>query len=77
MSHTSVLDNPATLPVVAPTYVHIVTLIHRQTGDEQALTVCTLSDRFAVVLREVTHLKAVHKLQGYEVFEVLDCNAPF
>lgn len=77
MSYATVQNNSATLPVVTHTYRHLVTLIHRVTGDEKALEVVTLSDRFAIVMREITHLKAVHKLQGYEVFEILDCNDPF
>lgn len=80
MSYTFVFDNSATLPSIALAslvFVHIVTLIHRQTGDEKALEVVTLSDRFVDVMREITHLKVVHKLQGYEVFEVLDRNSPF
>lgn len=58
-------------------FTHIVTLIHRSTGREETLTVETLSDRFADVMREITHQKVMHKLQGYEVFEVIDCNNPF
>ena len=58
-------------------YVHIVTLIHRITGKEASLEIETLSDRFADVMREISHQKVINKLQGYEVFEVLDCNTPF
>lgn len=58
-------------------YTHLVTLIHRISGREESLMVETTSDRFADVMREITHLKVVNKLQGYEVFEVLDLNDPF
>jgi cobalamin-dependent methionine synthase I len=58
-------------------FTHIVTLLNRRTGDEKCLTVETLSDRFAEVMREICHLKVMHKLQGYEVFEILDLNNPF
>lgn len=71
------LEQTETLPVVTPAFVHIVTLIHRRTGHERALEVVTLSDRFVDVMREICHLKVMHKLQGYEVFEVLDCNIPY
>jgi len=68
------------LPIAAetaPAIVHIVTLINRRTEDEKSLEVVTLSDRFADVMREIAHLKVMHKLQGYEVWEVLDCQTPF
>jgi hypothetical protein len=60
-----------------PVYTHIVTLIHRSSGKEATLTIETFSDRFADVMREVTHQKAEQKLFGFEVFEVLDLNDPF
>lgn len=60
-----------------PIYLHIITLIHRATGKEECLHIETLSDRFVDVMREITHQKAIRKLFGYEVFEVLDCNDPF
>jgi hypothetical protein len=66
-----------TLPVVKPAFVHIVTLINRRTGDEKSFEVVTLTDRFTDVIREVSHLRAVHKLYGYEIFETIDCNNPF
>jgi hypothetical protein len=58
-------------------FTHIVTLIHRSTGDEVTLTIETLSDRFCDVIREISHQKAIRKLFGYEIYEVLDCNNPF
>ena len=58
-------------------YLHIVTLINRRTHDEVCLHVETDSDRYAVVSRKVAQMKAEQRLQGYEVFEVLDCNDPF
>lgn len=73
----STLVNSETLPVVKPAYVHIVTLINRKTGDERSLEVVTLTDRFTDVLREISHLRVVRNLRGYEIFEVLDCNVPF
>lgn len=68
-----------TIPTI-PTplvFTHIVTLLNRRTGDERSLHVETLSDRFADVMREIAHLKVMHNLLGYEVFEVLDCDSPF
>ena len=60
-----------------PIYLHIVTLINRRTGEERSLIVSTSSDRFAEVLREVFHLRLMHGLQGFEIYEVIDCNTPF
>lgn len=65
-------------PIVAPTvFTHIVTLRHPRTEDEQCLTIETMSDRFADVLREIQHQRVMHELFGYEILEVLDCNDPF
>lgn len=58
-------------------YLHIVTLIHRRTGDEVLLNIETDSPNYAPVSRAIAHAKAERKLWGYEVFEVLDCNDPF
>lgn len=58
-------------------FTHIVTLINRRTEDEKSLTIETLSDRFADVMREITYQKVMQDLLGYEVFEILDCNPPF
>lgn len=58
-------------------YTHIITLINRRTRDEKCLTVETLSDRFADVMREITHQKVMQGLQGYEVYEVLPDYLPF
>jgi hypothetical protein len=58
-------------------FTYIVTLIHRKTGDEQALTIETLTDSFTSVLNEIHWQRAERKLFGYEIFEVLDCNLPF
>jgi hypothetical protein len=64
--------------VVTPTiYIHIVTLINRRTEAEATLTIETTSDRYVEVSREIAHQKAIRKLFGYEVFEVLDQNSPF
>lgn len=71
------LPETAQLPTIVPAFVHIVTLINRRTGHEVGLEITTLSDRFADVMREICHQKVTHKLLGYEVFEVLDCNQPF
>lgn len=70
------LDRPTILST-PQIFTHIVTLINRVSGDEKALHVETLSDRFSDVMREVCHLKVMNKLQGYEVFEVIDCNIAF
>jgi|GEM_PF-3228858 len=58
-------------------YLHIVTLIKRSTGEEACLHIETTSGDFLPVHREIAHQKAIRKLFGYEIFEVLDCNAPF
>jgi cobalamin-dependent methionine synthase I len=58
-------------------FIHIITLLNRQTGDEVSLHIETGSDRFKEVLLELTHQKVMHNLFGYEIFEVLDCNDPF
>lgn len=60
-----------------PVFVHIVTLINRRTGDEQAIEVVTTSDSFCEVLRETAHQKAMRKLFGYEIFEALPLSTPF
>lgn len=78
MSYSTVLSNSTALPAIPScAFVHIVTLLNRRTGDEKLLEVVTLSDRFADVMREICHLKVMQKLQGYEVWEILDCNVPF
>jgi hypothetical protein len=59
-----------------PVFLHLVTLIKRSTNEEVCLHIETLSDRFVDVMREVAHQKAIHKLFGYEIFEILDCNEP-
>jgi hypothetical protein len=61
---------------VGPVYTHLVTLVHPIKGDE-SLTVQTYSERFGDVMREIQRLKALNGLQGYEVFETLEINAPF
>jgi len=58
-------------------YLHVVTLIKRSTGEEACLRIETTSSDFLPVHREIAHQKAIHKLFGYEIFEVLDCNDPF
>jgi hypothetical protein len=61
---------------VGPVFTHLVTLVHPDKGDE-SLTVQTYSERFGDVMREIQRLKALNGLQGYEVFETLEINAPF
>jgi len=58
-------------------FTHLITLLNRKIGDEACLHIETTSDRFIDVLLEIAHQKAIHKLLGYEIFEVLDCNDPF
>lgn len=75
IAHSSGLDiRSIPTPIV---YTHIITLLKRSTGQEATLRIETLSDRFVDVMRELSHQKAMHKLFGYEVWEILDCNDPF
>ena len=68
-----------TVPAIATPriFTHVVTLINYRTGDEKALKIETMSDRAADVFREIAHQRVMHKLLGYQVFEILDCNDPF
>lgn len=68
-----------TVPAVPtlPIFIHIVTLRHPATGDEQTLEVETTSDRFVDVYRAICWLRAEKKLLGYQIFETLDLNNPF
>jgi len=77
MPSTTIILNPVLPTEPVQVFTHIVTLLNRRTEDERSLTVETLSDRFADVMREISHLKVVHNLLGYEVYEILDCNTPF
>lgn len=68
-----------TVPAIStlPIFVHIVTLRHPVTGDEQTLEIETTSDRFCDVYREICWKRAERRLLGYQIFETLDCNNPF
>jgi hypothetical protein len=58
------------------TFLHIVTLIKRSTGDEVSFKVETESDRFSDVMLAINIHRAAHRLFGYELFEALPCNEP-
>lgn len=60
-----------------PTYLHLVTLINRLTEDEVCLEISTTTDSFTEVMREICHQRVMKGLKGYEVYEVLECQAPF
>jgi len=64
-------------PTAPKVFTHIVVLLNRKTGHEVELTIETFTDRFTDVLREITWQRAERKLQGYEIWETLDCNDPF
>lgn len=66
----------AAIPTL-PVYIHIVTLRHLGTGDEQTLQIETTSDRFCDVHREICWQRAERGLLGYQIFETLDLNSPF
>ncbi|PZV19174.1 MAG: hypothetical protein DCF22_00470 [Leptolyngbya sp.] len=73
---TATLSQTATLPVIADPFVHLVTLIHRQTSEEQSFEVQTVTDRFADVMREIVHQKFMRGLTGFEYFEALPLRCP-
>lgn len=60
-----------------PTYIHLVTLINRTEEDEICLKISTTTDSFAEVMREICRQRAIKGLKGYEVYEILQCQAPF
>lgn len=68
-----------TVPAVSVprVFIHIVTLRHLITGDEQSLEVETTSDRFCDVYREICWKRSEQGLLGYQIFEVLDLSNPF
>ncbi|MBL1176844.1 hypothetical protein [Pantanalinema sp. GBBB05] len=72
MPQVTLVQNPIAPSESVRVYTHLVTLINRVTGDEQALTIETLSDRFCDVMREIAHQRVMKGLKGYEVFETLD-----
>ena len=57
-------------------YLHIITLINRQTLQEVSFEVETTSLRFKDVLEAIILQKIEHNLLGYEIFAVIDCNDP-
>jgi len=69
-----ITDRPVTAPQV---FSYIVTLLNRNTDDEQTLRIETSSDSFCSVLNEIHWKRTERRLFGYEIFEVLDCNLPF
>lgn len=73
---TATPPQTATLPVIADPFVHLVTLIHRQTAEEQSFEIETATERFADVMREIAHQKFMRGLQGYEYFEALPLRCP-
>lgn len=76
MSQT--LTVPTLRPIATPkVFIHLITLINRQTEHEVGLTIETFSDRFSDVMREVSHQRAMLGLRGYDIHEIIDCQAPF
>ena len=73
LTQTQTLDRPCAIKV----YEYIVTFINRETEQEESLTIRTLSERYVDVSREIAHQKVMRGLVGYELYETLDCNAPF
>jgi hypothetical protein len=59
-----------------PLYLHIITLINRQTSEEVSFEVETTSIRFKDVLDAIIWQKVERNLFGYEIFAVIDCNDP-
>lgn len=57
-------------------YLHIITLINRQTHQEVSFEVETTSLRFKDVLEAIIWQKLERNLLGYEIFAVIDCNDP-
>ena len=57
-----------------PLYIHIITLINRQTLPEVSFEVETTSLRFKDVLDVIIWQKIERNLLGYEIFAVIDCN---
>ena len=68
---------PTVEPKVLPGCLHLVTLRHPQTGDEQLLEVATLTNSFTEVYRQVCWMRAEMKLRGYQIFEVLEATPAF
>jgi len=64
-----------TIPTL-PLYIHIITLINRQTSEEVSFEVETTSIRFKDVLDAIIWQKVERNLLGYEIFAVIDCNDP-
>ena len=64
-------------PKTIPGCLHLVTLRHPRTGDEQLIEVTTLTNSFSEVWREVCFIRSHMKLNGYQIFEVLEATPAF
>lgn len=73
------LAQPLEVPAIPSPqiFIHLVTLRHPLTWDEQTLEIETTSDRFVDVYRAVCWARAERGLLGYQIFSTIDLNDPF
>jgi len=62
--------------MLTESFIHLITLIHRASGDEQSFEVVTPTNRFVDVVRAVTAQKLERGLKGYELYEAIAIEEP-